>query len=134
MISLAACLAKADAPAMTRAAFGCNWCFVAAIWSTALLLLSVAREALVVIGASATGHAPSTSNKPAKVAAPEEAACKREVSDCVVSLRVIRATDGPKMGDQIRAGYLSEAEIEKLSAGRGPCAAAKTFRAKVTPR
>lgn len=65
-----------------------------------------------------------------QAATPEVARCERDVHQYVQAMRFIRQTSGNEASSKFMAKYVSETEVEKLSAETGPCNASKLLRQK----
>ena len=73
-----------------------------------------------------------------RVAEPKEPSatdrCRKDVKDYVEALKYVRAAAGPQIGEKVAGGYLSEAEVDRVVATQGHCAASKMRRERGTPR
>jgi hypothetical protein len=68
------------------------------------------------------------------VAQAGDSRCRKEVKDYVDTLRFVRQTAGTQIGDRVAGGFIAEAELDKVVATQGHCAAAQLLREKGTPR
>jgi len=57
-------------------------------------------------------------------------ACRKDVKDYMDTMRFLRQTAGSGIGDKVADGYLSEAEVGRIAATQGHCAAAQLLREK----
>jgi hypothetical protein len=93
--------------------------------------------ALMLLGCAtlAGAQAQAPAGKAAvEVAQFDEGRCRREVREYVDTIQYLKRTAGASIGDRVAEGYLAPAEVERIAASRGPCAAAQALRAKGTPR
>lgn len=67
---------------------------------------------------------------PAAKTDPDTTRCERAVHQYVQAMRYVRETAGNEASNKFLARYVSEKEVEKMSAEAGPCVAAKTLRDK----
>lgn len=75
---------------------------------------------------SVSGAAAQTTLPPAQ----DTVRCERDVSQYVKAMRFVRETSGSQTSDTFMARYVSEVEVEKVTAQSGPCSAAKLLRAR----
>ena len=90
--------------------------------------------ALVALQAPAQQAAPAARKDDLKVAQASDSRCRKEVKDYVDTLHFVRQAAGAQIGDKVAGGYISEAELDKVVAAQGHCAAAQLLRDKGTPR
>ena len=70
----------------------------------------------------------------AQAAAPDPSArCRKDVKDYVDTLRFVRQSAGDTIGNKVATGFMSEAEVDKLVAAQGHCAAAQVLRDRGAP-
>jgi hypothetical protein len=63
-----------------------------------------------------------------------EARCQRELREYVETMRFIRQSAGDQTGDRVAARYIPEAELQRVAAAQGVCAAAQLIREKSASR
>ncbi|WP_141510995.1 hypothetical protein [Ramlibacter sp. WS9] len=78
---------------------------------------------------------------PRPVATPEvsvpltrEERCRVEISNYLGTIQFLRWTAGQQIGDKVAKGYVSEMELDKLVAEKGPCGAAQVLKEKGATR
>lgn len=96
-------------------------------------LVTAALCALATLPAAAQQPAPARAAD-VKVAQAPADRCRKEVKDYVDTLRFVREAAGAQIGDKVAGGYIGEAELDRVIAAQGHCAAAQLLREKGTPR
>ncbi len=56
--------------------------------------------------------------------------CKKELAQYTETLRFLRSSAGEQIASRVASGYVSEAELDKVVAASGPCAATQLLREK----
>jgi len=80
--------------------------------------------------ASVSGAGAQTAGLRLEAVPPDRTRCERDVSQYIKAMRFVRETSGSQTSDKFMARYVSEVEVEKVSAENGPCTAAKLLRNK----
>ncbi|MES2942849.1 MAG: hypothetical protein V4772_08275 [Pseudomonadota bacterium] len=65
-----------------------------------------------------------------KLASPDDAQCKKEVTQYVDALQFVRQSAGDQMSDRVMKNYVGIEQLKQTVANSGPCAAAQLLREK----
>jgi len=96
-----------------------------------MIRLSLLACLLASVAAQATAQQAAPQRKDEqKLAQAGDGRCRKDVKDYVDTLRFVRQSAGSQIGDKVAAGFISEAELQRVVADQGHCAGAQLLRDK----
>ncbi|HEY1392228.1 MAG TPA: hypothetical protein VFV25_02570 [Methylibium sp.] len=60
----------------------------------------------------------------------QQVRCEKELKDYSEAMRFVRQNAGDRIGDRVAAGYIDEAQLQRVAQTSGPCAAAQLLHDK----